>query len=124
MRIPRCACQGSPNRRSLVRLSTHGVLRRKFLASSRPRRPGTAAIAAELKPASHDASAAHAVIAQLAAEVGLIGFEMCDSLRIGEVVQVVGLGRVDACEQSRLAGIADRPWRKSSVVACIEWSLQ
>src|SRR5712692_9720851 len=65
-------------------------------------------------------SAAHAVLLQFAAEVILVGFEMRVPVWVGEVVEVVGLGRVDASQQRRLARIADRSRRESCVGASVE----
>src|SRR6266478_5516224 len=107
-RAPRkrpCAWPGSPSRRSRGQAEKRGVARWQFLASSDLRRTRSAS------------AAAHAVRLLVAFEVVLVGLEMGHAISIREVEKVLGLRRVDAREQSRLAGIADRPRGQTHVIA-------
>src|SRR5713101_6599479 len=67
--------------------------------------------------ADRPSAAAHAVRLLVAFEVVLVGLEMGHAISIREVEKVLGLRRVDAREQSRLAGIADRPRGQTHVIA-------
>src|SRR6266851_5474829 len=69
-------------------------------------------------------AAAHAVRLLIAFEVVLVGLEMGHTISIREVEEVLGLRRVDAREQSRLAGIADRPRGQTHVIARVVGSVE
>src|SRR5260370_25912491 len=94
-RMRRCAWPGSPSRR----------------CRGRPEKLSVSA-------------AAHAVRLLVAFEVVLVGLEMGHAISIREVEEVLGLRRVDAREQGRLAGIADRPRRQTHVIASVVGSVE
>src|SRR6266705_3045369 len=54
-------------------------------------------------------------------EILLVGLEVGNSLSIGEVIEEVGLGRVDACKQGGFARVADWARRQACVFACVVW---
>src|SRR5207244_6419167 len=68
-------------------------------------------------------ASAHAVQLLVALEIGVVRLEVRHSLPVGEVVEELGLGWVDARDQGRFAGIADRARRQARVLSRVPWSI-
>src|SRR5438309_11856804 len=68
-------------------------------------------------------ASAHAVQLLVALEIGVVRLEVRHSLPVGEVVEELGLGWVDARDQGCFAGIADRARRQAGVLSRVPWSI-